>query len=68
MPYKDKKKQAEYLKRYRTPYMREYMRFKREQQRRLEEAIKKGQLDVAKTILGTKPNINVFGKRKKRKK
>ena len=24
MPYKDKKKQAEYMRKYRTPYMREY--------------------------------------------
>jgi len=31
MPYKDKKKQAEYLKKYRTPYMRKYRKQKKKE-------------------------------------
>ena len=72
MPYKDKKKQAEYLKKYRksymTPYMRRYRKFKSEQQKKLHDAVRKGNLDGAKKILKIKPSINVFGKPKKGKK
>lgn len=63
MPYKDKQKQAEYLKRYRTPYMREYQRFKLQQKRELEKAIGAGNLNLAKEILGKKPRIDIFGRR-----
>jgi len=64
MPYKDKHKQAEYLKRYRTPYMREYQRFRLQQKRELEKAVKAGNLNLAREILGRKPSIDVFGKKK----
>lgn len=56
MPYKDRKKHQEWIKRYKTPYMAEYMRKKRERLRQLEAAVKKGDLGLAKAILGTKPS------------
>ena len=60
MPYKDKKEQEEYLRRYGTPYKRQYRKFKTDQQKKLEEAINRGDLNVAKQIMNKKPNITLF--------
>jgi hypothetical protein len=68
VPYKDKKKQAEYLRKYRTPYMKEYRQFKSEQQRKLQEAIIEGNINMAREILKAKPSIDIFEKGRKRTK
>lgn len=72
MPYKDKKKQAEYLKNYKKdymkPYMKEYRHFKSQQQRKLQEAVRMGKLNMAKEILNKKPSINVFGTANRKRK
>ena len=39
MPFKNTQKQREYMKKYRTPYMREYRRFKKQQMDQLKKAI-----------------------------
>lgn len=76
MPYKDKQKQREFMKQYRTPYMVEYRKFRSDKQKKLEEAINRGDLNVAKQIMNKKPNITLFSqtwqdmvgqKRRKRK-
>lgn len=51
MPYKDKKEQAEYLRKYRTPYMRGYQKSENERVRRLKQTVEKGDLKLAQTIL-----------------
>ena len=56
MPYKDKKKQAAYMKKYRTPYMKKYREFKKKQMEQLEKAIRRGDTNLAKQILNTKPS------------
>jgi exonuclease III len=60
MPYKDKQKQKEFMRKYRTPYMARYRKFKTDKQKNLEEAIRKGDLNVARQIMGRKPNITLF--------
>jgi len=73
MPYKDKQKQRDFMKKYRTPYMTQYRKFKTDQQKKLEEAIRKGDLNVAKQIMGKKPNIlmqswqNTFRQKRRKK-
>lgn len=75
MPYKDQKKHQEWVERYKKPYMREYVKQRRQQDRKLREAVRRGDLDLAKQIMGKKPSINpfsqirqdVFGKKKGKK-
>jgi Mg/Co/Ni transporter MgtE len=68
MPYKDKKEQEEYLRRYGTPYKRQYRKFKTDQQKKLREVINRGDLNVVKQIMmvkqimNKKPNITLFSK------
>jgi hypothetical protein len=66
MPYKDKKKQADSVRRYKertqimAPYMVKYRKFRSDKQKKLEEAINRGDLNMAKQIMNKKPNINLF--------
>jgi hypothetical protein len=48
MPYKSKKKQAEYLRKYRTPYMREYRKTKKEQM----DSLRKAHPGIYETFFG----------------
>lgn len=61
LPYKDKNKQREYMKKYKrqddymTRYMREYRKHKAVQHEKLK------QIDLAAAILKQKPQIHIFG-------
>jgi hypothetical protein len=60
MPYKDKKEQAEYLRRYGTPYKRQYRQFQRQKLDSLGDALKKDDINLAREIWSKKPNIHLF--------
>lgn len=68
MPYKNKKQQAEYMRKYRTPYMREYRQFKKRQFQEARKAINEGNFDLAKHIMNKKPSIDIWGNTNKAKK
>lgn len=59
MPYKYKQKRQEYMKNYRTPYMREYRHFKKEQMEEVLKVLQEGKAELAKQILERKPSISI---------
>ena len=68
MPYKYKKKRQEYMRRYRTPYMRKYRQFKKWQLEEARKALESGKVELAKKILDMKPSISVSQKASTQKK
>ena len=56
MPYKNRQKQLE--------YMRKYSKARYEKQKAIQEAIRQGKFDLARQIMRGKPTIGVWGKQK----
>ena len=59
MPYRYKKKRAQ--------YMQEYRRFKKRQLIGVKKALGEGRFDMAKNILENKPSISIVERKSKRK-
>ena len=49
-----KEQRAAYMRKYRTPYMRGFQKAEYERTRQLKQAVRKGDLGLAQTILGAK--------------
>lgn len=60
MPYKNKAKQAEYLRKRGTQYHRERRKVKAEQHKQLGEALKVGNINLARELYSRKPQVHIF--------
>jgi hypothetical protein len=60
MPYKQQKKRAQYMRKYRN--------YKQTQMVNVKKALEEGEIELAKKILEKKPSISVLAKQQKLKK